>query len=62
MTAAEELTKIPDGDILLVGGFILADCPETLVMSLLITGAAGNLSVISTDTGVSFKNFSQRRK
>lgn len=51
MTAAEAVEQIKDGDTLLVGGFLMAGSPETLIKSLLENSTAKNLTVISNDTG-----------
>jgi acetate CoA/acetoacetate CoA-transferase alpha subunit len=51
-TAAEAVGKIKDGDTLLVGGFLMAGSPETLIKALLETSAAKDLTVVSNDTGV----------
>lgn len=51
-TAAEAVKKVKDGDTLLVGGFLMAGSPETLIKALLETSAAKDLTVVSNDTGV----------
>lgn len=51
-TAVEAVKNIKDGDTLLVGGFLLAGSPETLLKALLDTSAAKELTVVSNDTGV----------
>ncbi|MDO4571835.1 MAG: 3-oxoacid CoA-transferase subunit A, partial [Clostridia bacterium] len=52
VTAAYEAVKnVHDGDTLMVGGFLMAGSPETLLKTLLEESNAGNLTVISNDTG-----------
>lgn len=52
LTTAEEAVKIvKNGDTLLVGGFLMAGSPETLINALLETSTATNLTVVSNDTG-----------
>jgi acetate CoA/acetoacetate CoA-transferase alpha subunit len=55
-TAEEALKKVKDGDTLLVGGFLMAGSPETLIKALLETSTAKNLTVVSNDTGVADSN------
>jgi acetate CoA/acetoacetate CoA-transferase alpha subunit len=55
-TAEEAVKKIKDGDTLLVGGFLMAGSPETLIGALLNTSTAGNLTVVSNDTGTTDSN------
>ncbi|MDR0839280.1 MAG: CoA transferase subunit A [Oscillospiraceae bacterium] len=50
-SAAEAVSKIKDGDVLLVGGFVMAGSPETLIKALLETSTAKDLTVVSNDTG-----------
>lgn len=50
-TAEEAVKKIKDGDTLLVGGFLMAGSPETIIKALLETSTAKNLTVVSNDTG-----------
>jgi acetate CoA/acetoacetate CoA-transferase alpha subunit len=50
-TAAEAVKKIKDGDTLLVGGFLMAGSPETLIRALLEESTARDLTVVSNDTG-----------
>lgn len=50
-TAAEAVKHLHDGDILMVGGFLMAGSPETLIKTLLEESAAKDLTVISNDTG-----------
>ena len=52
ISAAEAVSKIKDGDTLLVGGFLMAGSPETLIKALLETSAATGLTVVSNDTGI----------
>jgi acetate CoA/acetoacetate CoA-transferase alpha subunit len=57
MTTAEEaVKKVKDGDVLLVGGFLMAGSPETLIKALLENSAAKELTVVSNDTGTSDSN------
>ncbi|NLA86962.1 MAG: CoA transferase subunit A [Clostridiales bacterium] len=55
-TPEEAVKKIKDGDTLLVGGFLMAGSPETLIKALLETSKADNLTVVSNDTGVADSN------
>ena len=55
-TAAEAIKKIKDGDVLLVGGFLVAGSPETLIKALLELSTAKDLTVISNDTGMANMN------
>ncbi len=55
-TPEEAVKKIKDGDTLLVGGFLMAGSPETLIKALLETSKARNLTVVSNDTGVADSN------
>ena len=55
-TAEEAVKKVKDGDTLLVGGFLMAGSPETLIKALLETSAAKDLTVVSNDTGTSTSN------
>ncbi len=50
-TAAEAVKHVNDGDTLLVGGFLMAGSPETLLKTLLEESSAKNLTVVSNDTG-----------
>lgn len=56
MTAAEAVKVVKDGDTLLVGGFLMAGSPETLIKALLETSTAKNLTVVSNDTGTADSN------
>ena len=51
-TAAEAVKRVKDGDVLLVGGFLIAGSPETLIKALLETSTAKDLTVVSNDTGM----------
>ncbi len=51
-TAAQAVMMVKDGDTLLVGGFLMAGSPETLIKALLETNTAGDLTVVSNDTGL----------
>ena len=50
-TAQEAIARIKDGDTVLVGGFLQAGCPETLLKALLEMSTATNLTIVSNDTG-----------
>ena len=56
MTAVEAVKMIKDDDVLLVGGFLTAGSPETLIKALLEKGTAKNLTVVSNDTGMADTN------
>jgi acetate CoA/acetoacetate CoA-transferase alpha subunit len=47
---------VKDGDTLLVGGFLMAGSPETLIKALLEESTAKDLTVVSNDTGVADSN------
>jgi acetate CoA/acetoacetate CoA-transferase alpha subunit len=49
--ASDAVAKLKDGDVLLVGGFMMAGSPETLIKALLETSTAKDLTVVSNDTG-----------
>lgn len=51
MTATEAVMHVRDGDILFVGGFLMAGSPETLLKALLEESDAKDLTVVSNDTG-----------
>lgn len=51
MTAREAVRIVKEGDTLMVGGFLAGGHPENLVAALVNTNSAGNLTVISNDTG-----------
>ncbi|NLV50848.1 MAG: CoA transferase subunit A [Clostridiales bacterium] len=55
-TAAEAVRNIKDGDVILVGGFLMAGSPETLIKALLETSGAKDLTVVSNDTGTADSN------
>ena len=55
-TAEKAVKKIKSGDILLVGGFLQAGSPETLIRAVLDTHDAGALTVVSNDTGTAETN------
>jgi acetate CoA/acetoacetate CoA-transferase alpha subunit len=50
-TTSEAVKKVKDGDTLLVGGFLMAGSPETLIKALLETSTVKDLTVVSNDTG-----------
>ena len=50
-TAKEAVSKLRDGDTLMVGGFLMAGSPETLIKALLETSEAKELTVVSNDMG-----------
>lgn len=56
MTAAEAVKMVKDGDTLLVGGFLMAGSPETLIKALLEDSSAKDLTVVSNDTGTTDSN------
>jgi acetate CoA/acetoacetate CoA-transferase alpha subunit len=56
MTPEEAVSKIKDGDTLLVGGFLMAGSPETLIHTLLETSTVKDLTVVSNDTGTADSN------
>ena len=58
-TAAEAVRKVKDGDALLVGGFLVAGSPETLIKALLEKSEAKDLTVISNDTGMADMNMNK---
>ncbi len=51
ITAREAVSKVKDGDTVMIGGFLAGGHPEKLVNALLNTNSAGDLAVISNDTG-----------
>ena len=55
-TPEEAVKKIKDGDTLLVGGFLMAGSPETLLKAILDSSNAKDLTVVSNDTGTSDSN------
>lgn len=55
-TAAKAVQAVRDGDTLLVGGFLAAGCPETLIGALLTESAARDLTVVSNDLGTGDMN------
>ena len=55
-TITEAIKKVKDGDVLLVGGFLVAGSPETLIKALLENSTAKNLTVVSNDTGMAHTN------
>ena len=55
-TVAEAIKKVKDGDVLLVGGFLVAGSPETLIKALLEISTAKDLTVVSNDTGMAHTN------
>ncbi|MDR0818656.1 MAG: CoA transferase subunit A [Oscillospiraceae bacterium] len=54
--AANAVSVLKDGDVLLVGGFMMAGSPETLIKALLETSEVKNLTVVSNDTGTTDSN------
>jgi acetate CoA/acetoacetate CoA-transferase alpha subunit len=58
-TAEAAVSKIKDGDTLLVGGFLMAGSPETLIKALLDSSTAKNLTVVSNDTGFAETNMAK---
>lgn len=51
ITAQEAVNKVKDGDTIMIGGFLTGGHPENLVSALLSTNTAGDLGIISNDTG-----------
>lgn len=49
-TAEAAVSRVKDGDVLMIGGFLQGGSPEMLVGALLNTSAA-NLTIVSNDTG-----------
>ena len=56
MSATDAIKVIKDGDVILVGGFLIAGSPETLIKALLEESTAKDLTVISNDTGTTETN------
>jgi acetate CoA/acetoacetate CoA-transferase alpha subunit len=50
-SAEEAVSRVKDGDTIMVGGFLTGGHPENLVAALLNTNSANNLGIISNDTG-----------
>ena len=50
LTAAEAISKIPEGARIMIGGFGLRGCPDTLVDELVASGKK-DLTIISNDLG-----------
>ena len=55
-TAEKAVGHIRDGDVLFVGGFLESGSPETLIKALLEKSKAGNLTLVSNDTGMAHTN------
>lgn len=55
-TATEAVKAVRDGDTLLVGGFLMAGSPETLIGALLNESTAKDLTIVSNDTGTEYSN------
>jgi len=55
----EAIKRVKDGDTLLVGGFLRTGSPETLLGALLELSGAGNLTVVSNDTGMADTNMNK---
>ena len=55
-TPGEAVKKVRDGDTILVGGFLMAGSPETLIKALLESSAAKDLAIVSNDTGTAESN------
>ena len=55
-SATEAIKAVRDGDTLLVGGFLEAGCPETLIGALLTNSDATDLTVVSNDLGTGEMN------
>lgn len=50
-SAQEAVSKVKDGDTIMVGGFMTGGHPENLVCALVNTNSADNLGIVSNDTG-----------
>jgi acetate CoA/acetoacetate CoA-transferase alpha subunit len=50
-SAEEAVSRVKDGDTIMVGGFLTGGHPENLVAALLNANSANNLGIISNDTG-----------
>ena len=50
LTASEAISKIKDGDSVMIGGFGLRGCPDELVTELVASGKK-NLTIVSNDLG-----------
>ena len=55
-TAEKAVSRIKSGDTLLVGGFLQAGSPETLVRAVIDSSSADKLVVVSNDTGTAELN------
>lgn len=55
-TPEKAISKIQDGDTVLVAGFLQAGSPETLIQALLEASEAKDLTIISNDTGTRKSN------
>ncbi|ETT79692.1 succinyl-CoA:3-ketoacid-coenzyme a transferase 1 [Paenibacillus sp. FSL R7-277] len=51
ISAEDAVKRVKDGDTVMVGGFLAGGHPEELVRALVETQSAGQLSLISNDTG-----------
>lgn len=51
ISVQEAVNKVKDGDTLMIGGFLTGGHPENLVSALVNTNSAGNLTIVSNDTG-----------
>ncbi|MDR0490943.1 MAG: CoA transferase subunit A [Oscillospiraceae bacterium] len=58
-TAAKAIKRVKDGDIILIGGFLMAGSPETLIKTLIDRSVAKSLTIVSNDTGVADSNMSK---
>jgi acetate CoA/acetoacetate CoA-transferase alpha subunit len=58
-SAAEAIKRVKDGDMILVGGFLMAGSPETLIKTLIERSTAKDLTIVSNDTGVADSNMSK---
>lgn len=50
-SADEAVSKVKNGDTIMIGGFLTGGHPENLVAALLGTNSASDLGIISNDTG-----------
>lgn len=51
ITAQEAVSRVKEGDTVMIGGFLNGGHPENLVKALVETNSAGDLAIISNDTG-----------
>ncbi|MDR0897991.1 MAG: 3-oxoacid CoA-transferase subunit A [Oscillospiraceae bacterium] len=61
MSAQEAVSRVRDGDVLMIGGFLQGGNPQTLVGALLQTDAK-DLTIVSNDTGTATTNTIELQK